>query len=249
MQRKFLPHLIWPAALMIAPLTMRADLITDPSLIPTPSIVIDFSQFTGTNTIDSTPLQVGSAVGVDVTVTSNNPDGSFIGSDPYSLADNGTWQSPLSFAGIDVDFFGGDAYTMTFDFNSGPVSAVGGFFNYASFAGSDFSDFIISALDSSGNVLESYDITQLDPISSPDGLNAVNEGVFLGIVDPTADIAAFSISDSAAVITDLTFSSTSSGEEVPEPSSLALSVFGLMIVLGFNLIRARRGRSGQTGYC
>jgi hypothetical protein len=240
MTSKDIAHFMFAAVLLSIPAMLRADLITDPSLIPSPSLAIDFSQFAGTNTqVTNTPVEVGSEVGVDVTVTSNNPDGSYLGSGPYSFGDNGTWDSALALAGVDVDFFGGDQYSMIFQFNSGPVSAVGGLFNYATFDGSGFSDFTITALGAGNTVLESYDINGLDPISTPGG---VDQGEFLGIVDPTADIVAFEISNSAGAVTDLTFSSAGSapgGAEVPEPKTTMVAAVGLLLLV---LRRSSAGR-------
>src|SRR5579875_749307 len=99
-----------------------ADLITSSSQIAQPQSVIDFSQFAGANTITT---MGPTSLGQGVTFQSTNPDGSVLGPGPYSLNDNGKWDSAINFAGLDVDQFGGDQYTMTFSFTN-PVSAVGG---------------------------------------------------------------------------------------------------------------------------
>jgi len=217
----------------------HASLITLPSDIPSPSTVIDFSDYAGVNTVTTVgPVQVGNLVGVDVTFSSDNPDGSLLGSGPYGLADNGAWDSSLTMVGLNTDFVGFDLYTMTFSFNSGPVSAVGAFMNYAAFDGSFFGDVIISALAADSSVLEQWDITTDAPISTP---NALNDGAFRGILRPTADIFGFSVSNSAAVLTNLTFSSTEASDTqvTPEPGSMILMLSGFLLLLAKRIRIAR----------
>jgi hypothetical protein len=204
--------------------TCFADLIDSSGGILSPTI-IDFGQFAGANTAFFTsPVQVGDFVGRDVSVSSTNPDGSFLGSGPYNFNDNGSWSDALALAGLDIDLFGFDQYVMTFRFNDGPVAQVGGFLNYALFDSSGFSDVVISALALDGSVLESYDISQLDPIATPGQIDA---GGFRGISRSSADIFGFSLSNSAVAITDLTFSSEVAA--VPEPKFGILLIFGLIL--------------------
>lgn len=217
----------------------HASLITLPSGIPSPSTVVDFSDFADVNTVHTNgPVQVGNLVGVDVTFTSDNPDGSLLGSGPYQLSDNGVWDSTITMAGIDVDAFLSDTYTMTFSFNSGPVSAVGAFMNYSVFEDSGFGDVTIAALAADSSILEQYDITQLSPISTPGG---VNDGAFRGILRSNADIFGFSVSNSAAVLTDLTFSSATlpDNSSVPEPRSIVLMLSGFLFLAGKKIWIAR----------
>jgi hypothetical protein len=218
----------------------HAALITQSSDIPSPSTAIDFSDFAGVNSVFTDgPIQVGNLVGVDVTFTSDNPDGAYIGSGPYGLADNGAWDSTLTMAGILTDLAGTDPYTMIFTFNSGPVSAVGGFMNYATFDGSGFGDVYIRALAFDNSILEEWDITTGAPISTP---GATNDGAFRGILRPTADIFGFSVSNSAAVLTNLTFSSeetSPSNPAVPEPGSIILLLSGFVLLACKRLWMAR----------
>lgn len=205
--------------LSVFALSAQASLITSASQIGQPQTVITFSQFAGPNTVYTTgPVSIGNGV----TFTSTNPAGSLLGQGPYSFNNNGSWNSAVDLAGLDVDQFGNDKYTMTFSF-ARPVSAVGGLMNYAIFQFSGFSDVVISALGVNGNVLESYDISQLAPISTPSGIDM---GQFLGIERSQADIAAFSLSNSAVAITDFTFASS-----VPEPGTSCLLLAGLSALL------------------
>ena len=204
-------------------------LIDSPVGIAMPQTVINFSQFSGVNTIHTQgPVQLG----MNVAFSSTNLNGSLLGSGPYSFNDNGNWDDSLNLAGVDVDQFGNDQYTMTFRFGDGPVSVVGGLVNYAVLPDNGFSDVILSALASDGSILESYDLTQLDPISTR---NQVNVGGFRGIRRSSADIAAFTLSNSAVAITDLTFSSAIA---TPELATIPMAVFGLAVLL----LKARLSR-------
>jgi len=197
----------------------QAAFLTSAAQIGKPATVLDFSQFAGANTIYATgPVSLGSGV----TFRTTNPDGSLIGSGPYSFTDNGTWGSTITLAGLDVDQFGDDKFTMTFAF-ANPVSAVGGIVDYAVFPSSGFSDVVITALGTKGQILASYDLNSKDPISGA-------AGQFVGISQSTADIAAFTLSNSAVAIQDLTFSRVGGSTAMPEPGSVGLIVGGGLVL-------------------
>lgn len=199
-------------AMALATSQSQAALITSASGISSPT-VIDFSdkgqQFT------TGPTQVGGLVGQDVVFTASGPSGGF-SYDGYGLVANGTWGSGMTYAFID----NGDGASIRFAFNSGLVSAVGGFLNYApGYSG----ELLIRALDTNFNVLEEYNINQLAAISTPGELNG---GAFRGISRANADIYAFELVGGVGVIDDLTFSA------VPVPAAVWLFGSGLMGLVG-----------------
>ena len=220
-----------------------AGFVTDVSAIPNPTKVVDFSQLGGF-TESSGPVEIGGLVGESISWTASSGlsligggngasiSYSFNASGPNGNVGNGVWDTGRGgFSGVNVAF---DS-SMTYTFNAGPVSAVGGFINYIPgvlFPG--ISDATITALGLGGVVLQTYDLNTLAPINTPGGVDA---GAFRGIVDATADIYAFRVANRAIALDDLTFSRATPGA-VPEPSSAILVGMGL---LG-TITAIRRGR-------
>ena len=193
---------------------------------PTSKEVIDFSQFSGSNTYGPGPIQVGQLVNEDITWSANN-SGSLIVGNPltqYGFVANGVWKNGKTFAGVNGQP-DNVIYSMRFDFNDGPVSFVGGFLNYVPNGGSRFTEARITALGRLGNTLETYDLITDAPISTP---SAINDGAFRGIERSDNDIYAFELKNSVLAIDDFTFSRIGSST-VPEPSSLLLMGFGGII--------------------
>jgi len=150
-----------------------------------------------------------------------NTGGSVFGfTGAYGYLSNGFWDGALGpMAGLNdsTDFFG-VTDTMTFTFAS-PVSAVGGFLNYA--PGSQ-NPTTIAVWDVNGNLIESFDLTFLTP-------GGVNAGAFSGFQESGAIIKSFTLSDNFIGIVNLTTNSA-----VPEPSSLVLMGAGLLGAVAYS---------------
>jgi hypothetical protein len=226
----FFNLLALPVLCLGSAVAARAELIT----LNPGGTAVDFSQFSGfIPTYTSGPVQIGGLVGEDITWSTTNATSQIgDGLDPYGFLTNGFWDSGRNgFTGLN-DSTG----TMTFRFNSGPVSTVAGFINYAPGSGPNV---FISALDVNGNVLESYDVISLAPIITPGMFNA-NDGAYRGISRATADIYAFTVSNQFVALDDLMFSRQVT-EPVPEPTAMLLLGTGIAGMAA----AVRRGRKSD----
>lgn len=199
------------AMLLVSSGLSNAALITT---APAGSKVVDFSQFGALQTIVGT-IEVGTLVGESISLTAQGDNR--VGTMPgHGLGDNGNW--------VRSGVLNNEATTgwFSFTFNAGPVLAVGGFINYATPEGDYAADTLIQALDSLGNVIESYDLFVAAPISTP-GVD--DAGAFRGISRGANDIYGFRVAHNFAALDDLSFSRASSA--VPEPGALALAALAL----------------------
>ena len=157
----------------------------------------------------------------------NSGQGSVVGQGSYGLADNGA--------------FGGDAVYIGVDSGTGSAqllgtigySQIGFFMNYAPRSGNDP---VIETLDDLGNVINSFNLASLAPISTPGGFNAFQ---FRGVsYDDGTLVYGLRFGGSYILLTG-----TADGvvAEVPEPSTCA--IWG---VLGLCVTAAGRRRSRQT---
>lgn len=177
--------------------TAQADLVTSAGDFPD-ATVIDFSEFNGPWLITAGPVQIGTPVARDIEWFSTYAS-SAIGSGTYGLDGNGSWTSGRNgYTGLNTS-----SGAMTYQFNDLPVAGVGGFMNYAV---PGYGNAIIQALDQAGEVLESYDLVALAPISTPGETDA---GAFRGIVRAQADIYALRVSNAFDVLDDFSFTGTS----------------------------------------
>jgi hypothetical protein len=165
-----------------------------------------------------------------VTWTSTNADnqgGSVFGfNEGYGFSGNGYWDSSMVMAGVNdsTDAFG-VTDTMTFTLSS-PVAGIGGFLNYV--PGSD-NPTTIAVWDTSGNLIESYNLTFLTG-------GGTDTGFFYGFLEDSAIIKSFTLTDNYVGITDLTVTTSA----IPEPGSFAL--FGSGILLLGGLLRRKLNR-------
>jgi hypothetical protein len=113
---------------------------------------------------------------------------------------------------------------MIIAFNDGPVATVGGFINHGPNRGPDL---IISALDQSMVVLETYNITNDAPIITP---GEINGGGFRGISRVNTDIYYFEVYGEFPVMDYLTFSDIAAVDSTAPVPSLSVA-FRLLLVL------------------
>ena len=200
----------------------QAALLTAPPASGT--LVINFDAESGSNI--ATAVQIGDVIGHHITVASSEPgNGLYFHFSGWGLADNGSWEN-RTYVGLNshVDI-------MTFAFNDAPVSTVGGQMNYARGCCGEV-PLVITALDASMTILETYNLSELADIITP---NAINGSEFRGIARDHADIAFFQISGGEAnAIDDLTLQYAAS--PVPVPASLTLACGGIALLAA----RARR---------
>jgi len=130
------------------------------------------------------PVQIGEGVGESVW-WSATPVG-YLAVDNAAFGNNYSW---IFRGGIVASaIVPGGSVTMSFTFADGPVSSAGAFMNYSTgpYNGNSGSALVaIEALDSNGNVLESYNLLSVAPITA----TKVNDGGFRGIVRGNKDIA------------------------------------------------------------
>jgi len=191
---------------------ISANLIVDDSSISKP-IVIDFTQFSHPiNVFTAGPVQLGNPLGLDIQWSANH-ELAIIGGGGSGTGLNGYWTADM----LGYTDLNAETGFMTYIFNSAPVSAVGGFINYAPQCSSHP---FISVLDKEGLVLEIYDLALTAPIDTPWG---INEGAFRGIQRDDHDIHAFRLYNCSIMLDNLTFDSqTAPNPSIPEPSSYGL---------------------------
>lgn len=178
------------------------------------STIVDFStQVTASNIVG--PIQVGGLVGEDIAVTGSPNTGLYTNYNGWWLLSNGSWGGGMTYISADDARPG----SLLFLFNDGPVSAVGGFINHVPGLGTDL---FISVLNAAMVVLESYNVTSLANIVTPNGVNA---GGFRGIDRGVNDIHYFEVTGYVPVLDNLTF--TRGDASVSAPATLALFGLGL----------------------
>ncbi|MCF7957427.1 MAG: hypothetical protein K9M57_03155 [Phycisphaerae bacterium] len=179
--------------------------------------VINFSSLARVQDV-SGPIQIGSPVGENITVSGIPNQGLFTNHNSWGLASNGVWGYGRTYVTMSQTV---KPATLLFSFNDAPVSAVGAIMNYAPGRGVNLA---ISAYDAGMNLLEGYNVTALANIITP-GLT--NAGAFRGIDRGVNDIKYFTVTGFLPVVDDLTFTRTST---VPAPGALILGSLGCGLV-------------------
>jgi hypothetical protein len=142
----------------------------------------------------------------------NSGQGSVLGQGGYGLGANGGFGGDAVYAGLDS----GSGY-MDFTFSSA-ITEFGVYANYAPGIGNNPT---ITAIDSSNNVVESYDLTVDAPISTPGGFNQFE---FRGIKSSTA-FTTFRLSGGYIIA-----AGSPTGDAVPEPATMAVIGLGLAAI-------------------
>lgn len=209
-------HACTAALALAAMLPAHAALTNDPGAIAGPTQSVDFEAFDGLLT--SGPTQVAT----DLFFTGD--EGSELGAFIADLGENGLWGAGNKFAAS--SFIG----ELRFTFSDGLASfGAGALVNHYALSPLPFS-VVISAYGSNNQIIETHTV-RVDTAA-----DSLNEGLFLGIVRPQADIRSISFKGNGVVLDNLSFTTP-----VPEPGTHALLLAGLAAT-GFVVHRGRRTR-------
>jgi len=155
----------------------------------------------------------------------NSGHGSVLGQGSYGLGSNGSFGGSAVYAGVDSG-----TGNMTFSLSS-PVSEFGLYLNYAPGIGNDP---VISTLDQLGNIISSFDLAVLAPISTPSGYNDFE---FRGINEGSNTIYGLELGGSYLVAAATANGAPTSA--VPEPSTLLLLGAGFA---GVGFLKRRKNK-------
>ncbi len=185
-------------------LPAQAALIDNPGLIPAPSATIDFEAYDGFITTGP------EAVSADVIFTGDTDSelGAFIA----NLGMNGLWGAGNKF--VATEFFG----ELRFTFAYGQLSqGAGAFVNHYA---DDVLPFAVevSAYGQNNEIIETHRLT-IDTAE-----DSLNEGMFVGILRPTADIRSISFKG-VTVLDDFAYAAP-----VPEPGTWAMMIAGMALM-------------------
>lgn len=162
-----------------------------------------------------------------ITFTSNNGggnsgQGSVLGQGVYGLANNGSFDANPVYAGLDSA-----TGFMSFAF-ANPQKSFGAFLNYVPGLPQQPT---ISTYDSANNLLSSFNLATLAPVSTPGGLNQFQ---FRGISEDAAIISSFRLSGSfllAAGTASGAVPTPPQSTSVPEPFTIVGTLIGVAAAL------------------
>jgi hypothetical protein len=170
------------------------------------------------------PIAIDGLTFTVVSDSTNSGQGGVLGQGGYGLGANGSFGGDAVYAAVDgptgyAQFLGDKAF-----------SQFGLYFNYAPGIGSPAT---IAALDAAGNVLDSFNIEELAPISTPGGFN---EFAFRGVgYDDGTEVYGLRFGGAYMLATGTADGVPSVGG-VPEPATWA------MLIAGFGLVGASARR-------
>lgn len=200
-------------AAMAAALPVHAALTNEPLHILDPNVV-DFSAYDGLMTIGPEMIAPG--------VVFTGDSGSQLGAYIANLGTNGLWGAGNVFAA--GDFIG----ELRFTFVNGPTRGAGALVNHYEIGELPFS-VVVSAYGDNNQIIETHTL-MIDT-----GEVSMNDGRFIGIVRPTADIRSIAFKGNYVVVDNFTFTTP-----VPEAETYAMMLVGLGL-LGLAVRRRKAG--------
>ncbi|MBL1218029.1 MAG: hypothetical protein D8M59_11105 [Planctomycetes bacterium] len=200
--------------------TALADVVLEPDALPGVVRTVDFSSFDNQLIETNGPLDIGEGVLWEAGLEG------WIGDMAFGLRNNGYWDwDQVGYVALNTSQ---SHMLMTFEH---PVSAAGGFVNYAPLEG--FGPMpTIEAVGTSGEVLERFTMD----VQTPGKRNA---GQFMGFVREEADIYQLRYIARFGVLDDLRFSE----ELVPAPGAGALLGFCGLTLMARRATRRRQSQS------
>lgn len=191
-------------AAMAATLPAQAALTFNPADILDPNVV-DFEAFDGLGTMGPETVAPGVVFTGDM--------GSILGAYIADLGTNGLWGAGNHFAAS--DFVG----ELRFTFTEGTTRGAGALVNHYQLR--DLLPFavVVSAYGENNQIIESHTLR----VNTAE--DSLNDGLFVGIVRPTADVRSIAFKGNYVVVDNFTFTTP-----VPEPETYALMLAGLGLI-------------------